>query len=278
MVASFSGFRRQDDTRAFPHSGTVGVSPLTESGEAKRVIVVDDDANLCEMLVDYLGGQGFGMRSAGNGSELDLALADQPADLLIVDLNLPDEDGFSIARRVSAQSRIPIIMLTGAADVVDRIVGLELGADDYLTKPFDLRELKARIRAVLRRNGHGAADANRTLATPPPSLRETRQFVPFGQVYLDLEGHCLVQPGGSRDTLTAMEFDLLRVLSQHPNRVLTRDRLLDLAHNRDNEPFDRSIDVRITRLRKKIERDPTKPAIIKTIRGVGYMFVPVRGG
>ncbi len=223
------------------------------------------------MVCDYLAGQGFSVRGVGSGAALDIALSERPADLLIIDLNMPAEDGFSIARRIRAGSAVPIIMLTGASDVVDRIVGLEVGADDYVTKPFDLRELKARIRAILRRGGNQPAEpVSRTTAAPAKSL------VPFGQVHLDLEGHCLVMADGTRDTLTAMEFDLLCVLAQHPNRVLSRDRLLDLAHNRDNEPFDRSIDVRITRLRKKIEADPTKPATIKTIRGVGYMFVTNR--
>lgn len=251
-------------------------------GEAKRIVIVDDDFHLQEMVTDYLGGQGFSVRGASNGGELDQVLSQQPADLLIVDLNLPVEDGFSIARRIRATSRIPIIMLTGASDVIDRIVGLEVGADDYVTKPFDLRELKARIRAVLRRDGNGAAVASGNAAlsaspAPQPLPEAGKHIVPFGRVHLDLEGHCLIDPDGSRDPLTAMEFDLLKVLAQHPNRVLTRDRLLDLAHNRDNEPFDRSIDVRIVRLRKKIEPDPAKPTTIKTIRGVGYMFVTARG-
>lgn len=225
------------------------------------------------MVCDYLAGQGFSVCGVGSGVALDAALSERPADLLIIDLNMPAEDGFSIARRIRAGSTVPIIMLTGATDVVDRIVGLEVGADDYVTKPFDLRELKARIRAVLRRGASQQAEPVAE-ATPAPA----KSLVPFGQVHLDLEGHCLVLADGTRDTLTAMEFDLLRVLAQHPNRVLSRDRLLDLAHNRDNEPFDRSIDVRITRLRKKIEADPTKPATIKTIRGVGYMFVTSRNG
>ena len=225
------------------------------------------------MVCDYLAGQGFSVRGVGSGAALDIALSERPADLLIIDLNMPAEDGFSIARRIRAGSAVPIIMLTGVSDVVDRIVGLEVGADDYVTKPFDLRELKARIRAILRRGGNQPAEpVAKATAAPAKSL------VHFGQVHLDLEGHCLVMADGTRDTLTAMEFDLLRVLAQHPNRVLSRDRLLDLAHNRDNEPFDRSIDVRITRLRKKIEADPTKPATIKTIRGVGYMFVTNRSG
>lgn len=252
---------------------------LNENAEAKRIVIVDDDPDLREMVADYLGGQGFSAHGAGSGAALDRILAAQTADLLLVDLNLPDEDGFSIARRIGATMRIPIIMLTGAADVLDRIVGLEVGADDYVTKPFDLRELKARIRAVLRRNGKGAGEAGRPVApAAQPGPAQQAHLVAFGRVHLDLDGHSLLLPDGSRDALTAMEFDLLRVLAQHPNRVLSRDRLLDLAHSRDNEPFDRSIDVRITRLRKKIETDPAKPAVIKTIRGVGYMFVPDRNG
>lgn len=226
------------------------------------------------MVSDYLVGQGFSVCGVASGAALDAALSERPADLLIIDLNLPAEDGFSIARRIRAGSAVPIIMLTGAADVVDRIVGLEMGADDYVTKPFDLRELKARIRAVLRRGASQPAEP----ATQQPAPTASKNLVTFGRAHLDLEGHCLILADGTRDTLTAMEFDLLRVLAQHPNRVLSRDRLLDLAHNRDNEPFDRSIDVRITRLRKKIEADPAKPTTIKTIRGVGYMFVTNRSG
>lgn len=247
---------------------------LNEHATLPHVVLTDDDEDLREMVADYLGGQGFSVCGVANGAALDRALADRPADLLIIDLNLPSEDGFSIARRIRASSAIPIIMLTGAVDVVDRVVGLEMGADDYVTKPFDLRELKARIRAVLRRGVGSRPAAAPSQITAPQAA--ARNLVAFGRVHLDLEGHCLILEDGSRETLTAMEFDLLRVLSEHPNRVLSRDRLLDLAHNRDNEPFDRSIDVRITRLRKKIEADPAKPATIKTIRGVGYMFVTSR--
>lgn len=246
---------------------------MNEHAILPHVIVTDDDEDLREMVSDYLTGQGFSVCGVASGAALDAALAERPADLLIIDLNLPSEDGFSIARRIRAGSAVPIIMLTGAADVVDRIVGLEMGADDYVTKPFDLRELKARIRAVLRRGVTQPAEP-----VPQPAAVAGKNIVSFGRAHLDLEGHCLILADGTRDTLTAMEFDLLRVLAQHPNRVLSRDRLLDLAHNRDNEPFDRSIDVRITRLRKKIEADPAKPTTIKTIRGVGYMFVTNRSG
>ena len=246
---------------------------LNEHAISPHVIVTDDDEDLREMVADYLAGQGFSVRGVASGAALDVALAERQADLLLIDLHLPAEDGFSIARRIRAGSAVPIIMLTGATDVVDRVVGLEMGADDYVTKPFDLRELKARIRAVLRRGAGQPAEA-----AAQPAAATSRNLVAFGRVHLDLDGHCLILADGTRDTLTAMEFDLLRVLAQHPNRVLSRNRLLDLAHNRDNEPFDRSIDVRITRLRKRIEIDPAKPATIKTIRGVGYMFVTNRSG
>lgn len=247
---------------------TTGVSVEARTS----IIIVEDEEDIREMIADYLGMQHFDVRVAASGAELDVALAERPADLLIVDLNLPAEDGLSIARRISARSATPIIMLTGASDVVDRIVGLEMGADDYMTKPFDLRELKARIRAVLRRKGEGLEEPGAGSA-PPSAPTASATILPFGRVFLDLEAHCLVRADGEREALTAMEFDLLKVLALNPNRVLSRDRLLDLAHNRDNEPFDRSIDVRITRLRKRIEADPTKPETIKTVRGVGYMFV-----
>jgi DNA-binding response OmpR family regulator len=160
-------------------------------------------------------------------------------------------------------------MLTAADDVVDRVVGLELGADDYVIKPFDLRELRARIQAVLRRN-------NRQVPPSPTPLQEksSTATVQFGDFQLDIDARRLLQPDGEQLELTAMEFDLLVAFARNPNRVLSRERLLDIAHNRDTEPFDRSIDVRIARIRRKVERDPAKPQLIKTMRGAGYMFVP----
>jgi two-component system phosphate regulon response regulator OmpR len=230
-----------------------------------RVIVVDDEPDLREMIAAYLGKYGFIVSGAAGGQELDAHLATVSPDLLILDVNLPGEDGFAIARRVRSHSAVPILMLTAAGDTVDRVVGLELGADDYVTKPFDLRELRARIQAVLRR----------TARTPDPRQRQavTAKSVRFGDLVLDLEAHRLLRPDGTELEITAMEFDLLAAFARNPNRVLSRERLLDLAHNRDLEPFDRSIDVRITRLRRKLERDPEKPEVIKTMRGVGYMFV-----
>lgn len=259
-----------------------------DQDQGPRIIVVDDEPELRETVVEYLASQGFISRGVGGGRELDAAHAEEPADLLLIDVHLPQEDGLSIARRMRASSTVPIIMLTAADDIVDRVLGLELGADDYLTKPFDLRELKARIRAVLRRHQFETRPAEAAPAEPRPAdgappetalaPAESAAQVAFGMVMLDLDSRCLVRADGSCDALTAMEFDLLKVFAENPNRVLSRDRLLDLAHNRDNDPFDRSIDVRITRLRKKIEADPAKPQTIKTVRGVGYLFVPGRKG
>jgi two-component system, OmpR family, phosphate regulon response regulator OmpR len=231
-----------------------------------RVIVVDDEPDLREMIAVYLGKHGFVVAGAGDAPELDALLSKGPPDLLILDVNLPGEDGFAIARRVRAGTGVPIVMLTAAGDTVDRVVGLELGADDYIPKPFDLRELLARIKSVLRRTGR-AGDA------APKQLQDPAKGVRFGELFLDLEGHRLLQPDGGELPITAMEFDLLAAFARNPNRVLSRDRLLDLAHNRASEPFDRSIDIRIARIRRKVERDPEKPQVIKTMRGAGYMFV-----
>jgi DNA-binding response OmpR family regulator len=232
-----------------------------------RVIVVDDEPDLREMVAEYLGKYGYVVAAAADGRELDAHMEGGPPDLLILDVNLPGEDGFAIARRVRAISSVPILMLTVEGDTVDRVVGLELGADDYVPKPFDLRELRARIQSVLRRTG-------RARDPPPHQVPSSGERVRFGDLLLDLEAHRLLQPDGTDLEITAMEFDLLAAFARNPNRVLSRDRLLDLAHNRDSEPFDRSIDVRITRIRRKVERDPEKPQVIKTMRGAGYMFVP----
>jgi DNA-binding response OmpR family regulator len=233
-----------------------------------RLVVVDDEPDLRAMVAEYLVRHGYAVTTASSGGELDAYIAHGMPDLLILDVNMPGESGFEIARRVRARSNVPIMMLTAADEVVDRVVGLELGADDYVTKPFDLRELRARIQAVLRRNARAPE------APPPPA--EATNIVRFGDLRLDIDARQLLQQNGAPLELTAMEFDLLAAFARNPNRTLSRERLLDLAHNRDNEPFDRSIDVRIARIRRKVERDPTKPQIIKTMRGVGYMFVPAK--
>jgi DNA-binding response OmpR family regulator len=239
-----------------------------------RLVVVDDEVSLREMLADYLGKHGFDVALAADGRALDAALAERPVDLILLDVNIPGEDGFAIARRLRAASNVPILMVTAAEDVIDRVVGLEVGADDYVTKPFDLRELRARIRAILRRAGMASQIVLPADAAPAPTEAEPKSLTPFGKVMLDVEGRCLVHVDGKQEPLTAMEFDLLYVFAQNPHRVLSRDRLLDLAHHRENEPFDRSIDIRITRIRRKIEVDPAKPQVIKTIRGAGYIYVP----
>jgi DNA-binding response OmpR family regulator len=238
-----------------------------------RLVVVDDEASLREMLADYLGKHGFDVALAADGRALNALLAERPADLILLDVNIPGEDGFAIARLLRATSDVPILMVTAAEDIVDRVVGLEVGADDYVTKPFDLRELRARIRAILRRTGM-ASQTVLPADAPAPADAPSKVLTPFGKVVLDVEGRCLIHVDGKQEPLTATEFDLLYVFSQNPHRVLSRDRLLDLAHRRENEPFDRSIDIRITRIRRKIEIDPAKPQVIKTIRGAGYIYVP----
>ncbi|TJW42080.1 MAG: response regulator [Mesorhizobium sp.] len=242
-----------------------------------RLIVVDDEEGVRETLAEYLGQQGFDVRTAEGGRALDAHLAAGSADLIMLDVNMPGEDGFAIARRLRASSSVPIIMVTAAGDVIDRVVGLEIGADDYVAKPFDLRELHSRLRAVLRRLQRSSqSDVPNAgpvaLADRVPSQREG--LIPFGKVMLDLPRHCLVASDGERQRLTLMEIDLLRVFVENPHRVLSRERIFELAHGRTTEPFNRSIDIRITRLRRKIEIDPAKPEIIRTIRGVGYLFAP----
>ena len=244
---------------------------MTDAGSAafRQVIIVDDEPGLREMVGEYLSNHGFKVRGAASSAAFDALFAEQPADLVLLDVNLGPEDGFAIARRLRAERpHLAIIMLTAMGEVVDRVVGLELGADDYVTKPFDLRELRARIRTVLRRSG-GKASAS---AAPPAG--EQRELVAFGAKSLDLSKRCLVDGEGREEKLTAMEFDLLKAFARHPNRVLSRDQLLDLAHQRSMDPFDRSIDIRVTRIRRKIEEQPDKPEVIKTVRGSGYIFLP----
>ncbi len=240
--------------------------------ELPRIIVVDDEPELCELIREYLGRNGFQVSCAAGGAALDAELAIRPADLVLLDVNMPGEDGFSIARRLRGAGNLPILMLTSAGDVVDRVLALELGVDDYLVKPFDLRELRARIRTILRRTAREVTPPSHDAPAAEPA--PPRRLVSFGVVQLDTEARCLFRSDGTELPLTAMEYDLLQVFAENPNRVLTRDRLLDLANRHDRDPFDRSVDIRVTRLRRKVEADPTKPAAIRTVRGAGYMFVP----
>jgi two-component system phosphate regulon response regulator OmpR len=225
-----------------------------------HVAVVDDEAELREMVAEYLGRHGFRVSQADGGEALDQVMAKERIDLALLDITMPGEDGISLARRLRAQGPISIIMLTANGDTLDRVVGLEVGADDYVVKPFDLRELLARVRAVLRR------------AAPAADSTSERR-VRFGRCLLDLDSRKLLDEAGAEVPLTAMEYDLLRTFAEHPGKPLTRDRILDLAHHGDMEPFDRSVDNRIVRLRRKLEVDPAKPATLKTVRGVGYVFV-----
>ena len=237
--------------------------------QVTRIAVVDDEADLREMVEEYLTGQGFEVVTADGGAALRGILEDAVPDLVLLDIAMPGEDGLSVARYLREHHDVAIIMLTAASDVVDRVVGLEMGADDYVTKPFDPRELLARVKSVLRRTGRGAG-----VETPSPGDQD---LVRFGRCILNTESHQLFGPDGEEITITSMEYDLLQAFATHPNRVLSRDQLLNLAHNRDWEPFDRSIDIRVTRLRKKVEADPSKPQTIKTVRGAGYIFVPAEG-
>jgi len=230
----------------------------------QRVLIVDDDANIREMTGEYLSDNGFEVAYAGDGAEMRQAFDAAVPHVVLLDLNLPGEDGLSLTRWLRARHDVAIIMVTGAGEVVDRVVGLEVGADDYLAKPFDLRELRARLKSVLRR----------TQEKPAAPTAAPVQRVKVGRCLLDLATHQLVDESGVEQALTGMEFDLLRVFIENANRVLSRDQLLTLTRNREWEPFDRSIDIRIARLRRKIEADPEKPAAIRTVRGAGYMFVP----
>jgi two-component system phosphate regulon response regulator OmpR len=229
-----------------------------------RILVVDDDSDVRFMLRRYLTRHGFDVEVAEDGARLRALVADREFDLVVLDLNMPGEDGISLARFLRDNHTVGIIMLTAAAEVVDRIVGLEVGADDYVTKPFEPRELLARIKSVLRR-------LEQTSPAAPSSAAGGR--MPFGNCSLDMDARRLFDENGEEITITSMEYDLLKAFADHPNKVLSRDQLLNLAHNRDWEPFDRSIDIRITRLRRKIEPDPAKPQIIKTVRGAGYIYV-----
>jgi two-component system phosphate regulon response regulator OmpR len=235
-----------------------------------RVLIVDDDAVVRETTGDYLSDNGFEVALAADGVQLRAAFADARPDVVLLDLNLPGEDGLSLTRWLRSSHDVAIIMVTGAGEVVDRVVGLELGADDYLAKPFDLRELRARVNSVLRRTREPAAAADAGQGSGQAATRRVK----VGRCLLDLDRHQLLDAQGAELPLTGMEYDLLRVFVEHANRVLTRDQLLTLTRNREWEPFDRSIDIRIARLRRKIEADPARPAAIRTVRGAGYLFVP----
>jgi DNA-binding response OmpR family regulator len=225
------------------------------------------------MVGDYLRMHGFTVSLCDGGASLRTTIAQQVPDLIVLDLNMPAEDGLSIIRDLKQRSSVPIIMLTATASAIDRVVGLELGADDYLAKPCELRELLARIRVVLRRSAptqQPAAAPTSPAAAPTPDRARVR----FGTKWLDHDAQALRDDEGNEHPLTASEYGLLKVFAANPKRVLSRDRLLELANARDAEAFDRAIDLRIMRIRRKIEPDPARPSVIRTVRGGGYLFSP----
>ncbi|MFA6014258.1 MAG: response regulator [Gallionellaceae bacterium] len=230
--------------------------------EIKKILVVDDDAGLRELLQQYLTAQGYQVETVTDGVAMENFLSKATPDLIILDLMLPGEDGLVLARKLRGKSDLPIIMLSARGEDIDRIVGLEVGADDYLAKPFNPRELLARIRALLRRSESAALDS---VNTPLQHC--------FGSYTLNLEAREL-HKNGVNLPLTAGEFNLLRVFVEHPNHVLSRDYIMDVLRGYERSPFDRSIDVRVTRLRRKIEDNPNSPLFIRTVWGEGYLFHP----
>lgn len=229
-----------------------------------HLLVVDDDREIRDLLTKLLTQRGFKVTAARDEQEMRRTLDAARIDLVILDVMLPGRDGLSICRELRASTPIPIIMLTARGDPVDRVVGLEMGADDYLPKPFDLRELEARIRAVLRRSAND-------VAAPGDAGGKVLSFAGWK---LDIQQRQLLSPEGTVVEVTSGEFDVLVAFVQRPQRVLSREQLIDLARGRDATPFDRSIDVQVSRLRRKIEADPKLPTLIKTVRGGGYLFTP----
>ena len=236
--------------------------------QSHHIHVVDDDPDIRSLIQEYLEGEGFRVTTAGDGAQMRAILDSAPADLVILDVRLPGESGLDIALRLRQTTDIPIIMLSEKDDVVDRVTGLEIGADDYVPKPFHLRELLARIRSLLRRID-AVAEAPSAAVTGAASAEERFRFSGW---ILNTQRRELFSPDGEAIELSAGEFNLLEAFAQRPNRILSRDQLLDIVYNREANLFDRSIDVQIGRLRRKIEIDPKKPALIKTVRGAGYMF------
>ncbi len=227
-----------------------------------RILVVDDDPEIRRLLADYLEKNGFEAVVARNGREMGQALERHAIDLVVLDLNLPDSDGLTLCRDLRVRSSMPVLMLTARGEEADRIVGIEMGADDYLVKPFSPRELLARIKTILRR----------TRALPPNMKAEAQRCLAFAGWRLDTATRTLTAADGVVVPLSGGEYRLLRVLLEHPNRVLNRDQLMELIHGREAEPFDRAIDVQISRLRQRLRDDSREPQLIKTVRGEGYVL------
>jgi two-component system phosphate regulon response regulator OmpR len=243
-----------------------------------RLLVVDDDPSVRALLREYLEGHGYDVAEAATGAQMREEVERERPEAVLLDIRLPGEDGLVLARWLREHHELGIIMVTASGDVVDRVVGLELGADDYIAKPFDLRELLARIKSVLRRlqaRPAAGAQADEVRAQAPAPITTSPRRQRFGRCELDLDSHRMFEIGGAEVAITAMEYDLLATFLANPNRVLSRDQLLLKTRHREWEPFDRSIDIRIGRLRRKIEPDPDgEPRCIRTVRNAGYMFVP----
>jgi two-component system, OmpR family, response regulator len=235
-----------------------------------HILVVDDDREIRDLLARFLSKHGYRVSTAADGREMAKAMKDWSIDLIVLDLMLPGEDGLTLCRNLRAESNMPVIMLTAMGEETDRIIGLEMGADDYLAKPFNPRELLARIKAVLRRSDQ--QPGRRAVRDIEDTNGET--IMVFAEWKLNLDRRELTSPDGVLVQLSGGEYELLAAFVSRPQRVLTREQLLDLARGRDSQPFDRAIDVQVSRLRRKIEPDPSNPTFIKTIRGGGYMFTP----
>jgi DNA-binding response OmpR family regulator len=233
--------------------------------DKKRLLVVDDDAKLLDLVIKYLSKEGFQVDGVLDGKAMDTYLAQQLPDLLILDLMLPGEDGLSIARRLRSSNGVPILMLSARGEDIDRIIGLEVGADDYLAKPFNPRELSARVKAILRRTGENEG--------PAAGSGGPAEIYRFGNFQLNLTTNTLSREGEPIN-LTSGEYTLLEAFVKSPNRVLSRDHLIELIKGYERSPYDRSVDVRVTRLRKKMEMNPEQPQFIRTVWGRGYIFTP----
>lgn len=227
-----------------------------------HILVVDDDLDIRDLLSEYLGKQGFRVTTAAEGRSMRVVLGRGVPDLIVLDLMLPGEDGLTLCREVRAKSDVPIIMLTAKSEEIDRVVGLEMGADDYLAKPFSPRELLARIKSILRR----------TRALPLNLRPDEARVITFAGWKLEIPTRTLISPDGVAVPLSGTDFRLLRIFLDHPNRVLNRDQLIEMTQSRDAGPFDRSIDLQVSRLRKRLNDNPKEPAIIKTSRGEGYVL------
>ncbi|MFZ6815093.1 response regulator [Undibacterium sp. Rencai35W] len=229
---------------------------------SSKILIVDDDRDIRSLLADYLDGHGYSTMMAADGNAMWATLDSNQIDLVVLDLNLPGDDGLTLCRNLRAKSSMPVIMLTARSEPLDRILGLEMGADDYLPKPFEPRELLARIRSVLRRTQSATLGSN----------GEQIQRLKFADWTLDLTARHLISPDDMVIALSGAEFRMLTIFLDHPNRILNRDQLLNMTHGRDADPFDRSIDIQISRLRQKLREDARSPQIIKTVRNGGYVL------